>query len=147
MALKMIVRSIRVDPVLDRRIASYAQSAGLKESVAVRDLLEKGLACESLSVFATPVGKLIRDVIEAEFGLLRSDFEEHQARMEERLAKVCSRGTKASLHAAMQLNDLSRSLVPAWREVPAKELWDSYSRAGGELQHGIPYIEVKAGMR
>lgn len=147
MACKKTVRSIRVDPILDRRITSYAQAAGIKESEAVRDLLEKGLACESLSVFATPVGALIRDVVEAELGPLRSDLEEHEARMEERLAKVCSRGTKASLHAAMQLNDLSRALVPAWREVPAKELWDSYSHAGGELQRGMSYTEAKAGMR
>lgn len=147
MAARKVVKTVRLDSVLDRRISSYAQASAMRESEAMRELLVKGLASAGLSVFATPVGKLIQDVIEAEFGLLRSDLEEHEARMEERLAKVCSRGTKASLHAAMQLNDLSRSLVPAWREVPAKELWDSYSRAGGELQHGIPYTEVKAGMR
>ncbi len=147
MATKKIVRTIRVDPVLDNRITSYARAAGIKDSEAVRQLLEKGLACESLSVFATPVGALIRDVIEAEFSLLRSDLSEREMRLEERVAKVCSRGTKASLHAAMQLNDLSRAIVPAWRDVPAKELWDDYARAGGELQHGASYSEAKAGLR
>ena len=97
MATKKKVRSLRIDPVLDKRITSYAASAGMKESDAVRDLLEKGLACESLSVFATPVGKLVRDVIEAEFNLLREDMDSRNDALEERVARVCSRGTKASL--------------------------------------------------
>lgn len=116
------VRSLRIDPVLDKRITSYAASAGMKESDAVRDLLEKGLACESLSVFATPVGKLVCDVIEAEFNLLREDMDSRNDVLEERVARVCSRGTKASLQAAALLNDVSRAIIPAWKDVPAEEL-------------------------
>lgn len=145
--MKKIVRTLRVDPSLDKRISLFARSTGQTEADALRSLLEKGLACESLSVFATPVGQLVRDVVEAEFNLLRAEFEEHEERLEERVARVCSRGTKASLHAAMQINDLSRALVPAWREASAKELWDAYSRAGGELQSGRSYEAVKAGLR
>lgn len=143
---KTIVKSIRLNESLNKRISSYATAANMKESDAIRDLLEKGLACESFSVFATPVGQLIRDVVEVEFNLLFADLESFEGQLEERLAKVCSRGTKSSLQSAMLLIDLSRYIVPAWREVPAKDLWDSYARAGGELQAGHSYEEVKAGL-
>ena len=76
MAQKNKVRSLRGSPQLDARITSYALSTNQKEADAIRDLIEKGLACESLSVFATPVGSLIRDVVEAEFNLLRAEFDE-----------------------------------------------------------------------
>lgn len=143
MATKKKVRSLRIDPVLDKRITSYAAAAGMKESDAVRDLLEKGLACESLSVFATPVGRLVRDVIEAEFNLLREDMDGRNDALEERVARVCSRGTKASLQTAAMLNDVSRVVIPAWKDVPAEELWGFYAKQGGELQAGRAYADVK----
>lgn len=143
MATKKKVRSLRIDPVLDKRITSYAASAGMKESDAVRDLLEKGLACESLSVFATPVGKLVRDVIEAEFNILREDMDSRNDVLEERVARVCSRGTKASLQVAAMLNDVSRAIIPAWKDVSAEELWAFYAKRGGELQAGRAYADVK----
>ena len=143
MAMKKKVRSLRIDPVLDKRITSYAAASGMKESDAVRDLLEKGLACESLSVFATPVGRLVRDVIEAEFSLMREDMDSRNDALEERVARVCSRGTKASLQAAAMLNDVSRAIIPAWKDVPAEELWAFYAKQGGELQAGRAYADVK----
>lgn len=76
MGKKMVVKSVRMDQVLAGRVASYAVASGMKEADAIRLLMERGLACESLSVFATPVGGLIRDVIEAEFSLLRDELEE-----------------------------------------------------------------------
>lgn len=143
---KKVVKSIRLDQVLNSRISTYAATSGKKESDAIRDLLEKGLACEALSVYATPVGQLIRDIVEAEFNLLFSDLEGYQEQLENRLAKVCSRGTKASLQTAVMLTDVSRALIPAWRNIQAKELWKAYSQAGGELQSGHSYEEVKAGL-
>lgn len=131
--------------MLDASIASYATARGMKDADAVRELIEKGLACQSLNVFATPVGQLIRDVVEAEFSLMREDMDERNDRLEERLAKVCSRGTKASLQAAAMLNDASRALVPAWRDASAEELWAHYSRQGGELQSGRAYGDVRKG--
>lgn len=145
MAAKAKVRSLRVDPELDRSIAAYAQAHGVKDSEAVRDLLKKGLACEGLSVFATPVGELIRDAIEAEFNLMREEMDERNDRLEERVARVCSRGTKASLQTACMLNDVSRAIIPAWSETPAEELFAYYSRQGGELQSGRAYGDVKNG--
>ena len=147
MTKKKAVKTIRLDDQLDARVKAYAESLGITEADALRDLLEKGLACESLSVFATPVGQLIRDVVEAEFSLLRDEMDARSEAAEERLARITARGTKAGLQTAMQLNDLSRALVPAWRETSAKELWDSYSHAGGELQAGIPFNQVREGMR
>lgn len=145
MTTKKKVRSLRVDSVLDARITSYAQATGMKDSEAVRDLVEKGLACEALSMFATPVGGLIRDVIEAEFSLLRDGMDESSERLEERIARVVSRGTKASLATQAQLNDVSRAIIPAWKDVPAADLWSHYSRMGGELQAGKSYADVKNG--
>lgn len=145
MATKKKVRSLRVDPVLDDRITAYAQATGMRDSEAVRDLVEKGLACEALSVFATPVGKLIRDVIEAEFNLMREDMDERNDRLEERVARTMSRGTKSSLATQAQLNDISRAIIPAWKDVPAADLWSHYSRMGGELQAGHSYADVKNG--
>ena len=49
-----VVTSVRMTPHLKGRIQSYCAANDLKEADAIRDLLEKGLACESLSVFATP---------------------------------------------------------------------------------------------
>lgn len=143
MTTKKKVRSLRIDPVLDKRISSYAAAAGMKESDAVRSLLEKGLACESLNVFATPVGKLIRDVVEAEFNLVREDMDSRNDALEERVARVCSRGAKASLQAAAMLNDVSRAIVPAWKGIPAEELWAFYAKQGGELQSGRSYGDVR----
>lgn len=145
MSEKKIIKSVRVSPVLNQRITAYAQAAGMKDSEAVRDLVEKGLACEALSMFATPVGGLIRDVIEAEFNLLREDMDERNDRLEERIARVTSRGTKASLATQAQLNDVSRAIIPAWKDVPASDLWSHYSRMGGELQAGKAYADVKNG--
>lgn len=147
MAQKNKVRSLRVSPQLDARITSYALSTNQKEADAIRDLIEKGLACESLSIFATPVGSLIRDVVEAEFNLLRAEFDERNDELEDRLARVCSRGTKASLHTAMMLTDVSRAIVPAWRNANGEGIWRAYARAGGELQAGKSYAEAKASMR
>lgn len=131
--------------MLGRRIACYASEAGLKESDAIRELIEKGLACEALSVFATPVGGLIRDVIEAEFSLMREEMDERSDRLEERVARVVSRGAKASLATQAQLNDVSRAIIPAWKDVSAADLWSHYSRMGGELQVGKSYTDVKNG--
>lgn len=145
MTTKKTVKSIRIDEVLEARIASYATAAGYSEAEAIRTLLEQGLASESLSVFATPVGGLIRDVIEAEFNLLREDMDQRNEQLEERVARVCSKGTKTSLHIAAQLNDVSRAIIPAWRDTEATDLWKYYSKVGGELQSGRSYSDVKAG--
>jgi hypothetical protein len=142
---KKTTKTVRMDDVLERRVRAYAETRGVKESEAIRGLLEQGLACEGLSVFATPVGALIRDVIEAEFSLMRDDMDSRNDALEDRVARVCSRGTKASLQAAAQLNDLSRIMVPAWREVPAEELWRHYSAMGGAMQAGRAYRDVRNG--
>ena len=142
---KSTVKSVRMDGVLAPRVASCAAAEGVKEADAIRRLMEKGLACEALSVYATPVGQLIRDVIAAEFSLMRDDMDARNDVLEDRVARVCSRGTKASLQAAAQLNDLSRIMVPAWREVPAEELWKHYSSMGGAMQAGRAYRDVRNG--
>lgn len=143
---KKVTKTVRLDESMTRRIQGYAEANGLKESDAIRSLIEAGLSCESLPLFATPLGSLVRSAIEAEFNLMRAEIEERDEQLEERLARVCSRGTKASLQAAMQLNDLSRAIVPAWREVEGAELFAAYARAGGELQAGRSYADAKAGL-
>lgn len=147
MAEKKIVKTVRVDALLAKRIESYCISKGMKEADAIRFLLEQGLACESLNVFATPVGSLIRNVIEAEFALMRQEMEEHETQMEERVARVVSRGAKASLQTAAQLNDISRSIIPAWGNVKAEDLWKFYSKIAGKLQSGTQYSDAKKDMQ
>ena len=143
MTTKKTIKSIRIDAVLSNRIDSYCKSSGMKEAEALRHLLELGLACESLNVFATPVGSLIRDVVEAEFHLLRQEMSEQSDALEERVAKVCSRGTKYSLYGAVLLTDVSRSIIPAWNDTPVTELWEHYSKCAGELQTGRSYKDMK----
>ena len=127
MAKKKTVKSIRVDSMLDERIRSYAQASGLRESEALRKLIEQGLACESLNVFATPVGALMREVIEAEFNLLRAELEESAEQLEERIAKVTSKGTKHALATNALLLDVSRAIVPAWKATNPLDLWKYYA--------------------
>lgn len=143
---RTIVTSVRMEPVLARRVEAYAAGAGATKADAIRALIEKGLACDALTVFATPVGGLIRDVIEAEFNLMRAEMEESSDRLEERVAKVGSRGTKVGIATQAMPTDVSRVLIPAWRDTPAEDLWKHYSRVGGEVQAGIPYPEAKAGL-
>lgn len=144
-SIRTVVTSVRMEPVLARRVDAYASGAGVTKADAIRTLIEKGLACDALTVFATPVGGLIRDVVEAEFNLMRAELEESSDELEERVARVASRGTKSSLATQALLTDLSRALIPAWRETPAEDLWAHYSRIGGEVQAGIPYREAKSG--
>lgn len=143
MAEKKIVKSIRLDPLLAKRIESYCTANAMKEADALRHLLDQGLACESLNVFATPVGSLIRNVVEAEFSLMREELENHEQLMEERVARVVSRGTKASLQTAALLNDVSRALIPAWKELPAEDLYAYYAKIGGEMQAGASYRDAR----
>lgn len=144
-ASKKVVKTVRLDPLLNRRLKSYCEASGVREADAIRKLLELGLASESLNVFATPVGELIRTVISAEFSLMREEMDEHENLMEERVARVVSRGTKASLASAAQLNDLSRALIPAWRDTSAVDLWKHYQGIGGALQSGASYADVRNG--
>ncbi|MCL2438658.1 MAG: hypothetical protein FWE48_00045 [Coriobacteriia bacterium] len=145
MSKKKIIKSIRLDPLLNKRIESYRVASGLKEADAIRHLLEQGLACESLNVFATPVGSLIRDVMEVEFNLLREEMQSRNDELEERIAKVNSKGTKSSLYSAVMLTDLARAVVPVWKETDPYELWRYYSQMAGELQSGRSYRDVKDG--
>ena len=108
MATKKKVRSLRVDSVLDARITAYAQAVGMKDSEAVRDLVEKGLACEALSMFATPVGRLIRDVIEAEYNIMREEMDAPRRRS----STTCR--VPSSRHGGTYLQPISGRTTPAW---------------------------------
>lgn len=142
---RKVVKTVRLDELLDRRLKTYCETGGIREADAIRKLLEVGLSSEGLCVFASPVGELIRSVIEAEMALMRQELEEHERLMEERVARVVARGSKASLAGAAQLNDLARSLIPAWRETPAEDLWKHYQGVGGALLAGGRYADVRKG--
>lgn len=142
---RKIVKTVRLDELLDRRLKTYCEAGGIREADAIRKLLEIGLASEGLNVFASPVSELIRAVVEAEMSLMRQEMEEHERLMEERVARVVARGSKASLAGAAQLNDLARSLIPAWREIRAEDLWTHYQGIGGALLAGGRYADVRKG--
>lgn len=139
----MVVRSVRLEPVLAGRVDAYASASNRTKADATRALIERGLASEALSVYATPVGQLIKTTIEAEFALMREDAEQRDERQEERLAKVCAKGARFAIAAAVEGNDAYRALVPAWADTPAEELLGYYMRFAGEMQAGRSYKELR----
>ena len=135
------VHSVRLSQSLDARVRAYAAEAGLSISDAVRALVEKGLVSESLD--ALPLGEYISRCIRSELALLQSMQGQHDKALEERLAKVLSRGTKASLANVVQVLDLSRVLISAYQNEDPAEMYKYYMEIGGKLQRGDSFESVR----
>lgn len=130
------VHSVRLDAGLERRVEAHASAQGVSVSEAIRDLIEKGLAASSVDLYASPMADLVRRVMQSEFSLLRISLDEHTKDMEERVAKVCSRGSRAALANLVQIVDLSRALIPSYQSNTDVEIFDYYKEIGGQLLHG-----------
>ena len=83
----------------------------------------------------------------SELELFREELARRNTDIENRLAKVISKGTKASLFCATIAVDQLQGLFPAMQEMRSEEIWEAYWRQAGELQSGKPYRTVKAEMR
>lgn len=138
------VHSVRLGSALEARVQAYSSENGVSASEAVRLLVEKGLISESLDIYALPLGEYISRCIRSEMALLQSLQEQHDKALEERLAKVTSKGTKAALANAVQVADLSRVLVEAYRGDSAGSIYDYYMRIGGLLQRGDTLESARA---
>ena len=137
------VHSVRLNQSLDTRVRAYAAEAGLSISDAVRALVEKGLVLESLDIYALPLGEYISRCIRSELAMLQSMQGQHDKALEERLAKVLSRGTKASLANVVQVLDLSRVLIGAYQNEDPAEMYKYYMEIGGKLQKGDSFESVR----
>lgn len=135
--------SVRLDEIQERRIQAYASDNAIKTSEALRQLIEKGLATEGVDLYANPVAELISRTVRAEFAFIQQAIEEQGRATEERVAKVCSRGTRAALGNMVQVADLSRALIEAYRTDDSADIYDYYSHIGGRLQHGESLAKIR----
>ena len=137
------VHSVRLDAGLERRVEAHASAQGIKMSEAIRDLIEKGLAASSVDLYASPLDDIIRRTTQSEFSLLRLSMDEHAKTMEERVAKVCSRGSRAALANLVQIVDLSRALIPSYQSNTDAEIFEYYREIGGQLLHGEQLEKIR----
>lgn len=135
--------SVRLDEIMERRIQAYASDRDIKTSEALRRLIEKGLATEGVDLYANPVAELISRTMHAEFAFIQRALDEQGRATEEHVAKVCSRGTKAALANVVQVADLSRALIEAYRNDDPSDIYDYYSCIGGRLQHGESLAKIR----
>lgn len=135
--------SVRLDEVLERRVQAFANDRAYTTSEAIRQLLEKGLAAEGIDFYAGPIANLISRSVQSEFALIQRAMEEQSKASEDRIAKVCSRGTKAALANLVQVVDLSRALIGVYRREDPAEMYDYYDEIGGRLQHGESLAEIR----
>lgn len=142
-ARKLKVKTVRIDDDLEDRIKRYTQATGSTEGAAIRTLIERGLMTEGASLYATPLAQFVSELMQAELEAFRIELSSRNDSLEERLAKVCSKGTKASLADAVMLVDCMMGLFPSMREMPAEEIYEAYCKQAGQLQRGVPFAKMK----
>lgn len=142
-APKLKVKTVRMSRDLEERIRRYMEATGATEGAAIRELIERGLMSEGMSLYATPLARFVGDVMQSELEAFRTELSSRNENLEERLAKVCARGTKASLASAVMQVDCMMGLFPSMREMHAEEIYEAYCRQAGQLQRGIPFARMK----
>lgn len=135
--------SVRLDEVLERRVQAYANDRDITPSEAIRRILERGLAVEGIDLYANPLTEAISRTVRSEFALIQRAMEEQSRASEDRIAKVCSHGTKAALANFVQVVDLSRALIDVYRSENPVEMYNYYDEIGGRLQHGESLAEIR----
>ena len=136
--------TVRLDDETRERVRAYMAATGCgTEAAAIRELVETGLVTTGSTLLTSPLARFVREVVQGQLDLWRSEMDERCDEMEDRLARVCSRGTKASLHAAALTGDLARALVPAYQQMSAEELWRTYEAMGGAVQQGLPFADAR----
>lgn len=141
------VQTVRLTQDQVERIEAFVAMSGMKESDALRHLIDKGLMTEGASLYASPLAQFVSELMCSELELFREELARRNTDIENRLAKVTSKGTKSSIFCAILAVDLLRGLYPATMEMAPEEIWEAYWRQAGELQSGKPYHTIKAEMR
>ena len=144
---KYKVQTVRLTQDQVERIEAFVATSGMKESDALRHLIDKGLMTEGASLYASPLAQFVSELMRSELELFREELTRRNTDLTERLAKVNSRGVKASLFCAAVAVDQLQGLFPAMQEMKPEEIWEAYWRQAGELQSGKSYHAVKAEMR
>lgn len=143
---KTIVKSVRLDQKLSDKVAAYRAATGLSEAESIRALIEAGLMTQGMELYSTPLAKFVRDLMQGQLDLFRDELDQRNDEMEERLAKICAKGTKASLQSAVMQVDIMRGLFPAMDDVPEERIWKAYQQQAGQLQRGASFHDVKAAL-
>lgn len=136
-------KTLRLTDELCGRIEAYREATGTREADALRTLLDAGLMAQGMSLYATPLGRFMHELVQGELDAWRAEQDRRADDLEDRVARVCSRGTRASLHTAALLGDVARATVPAWRDTPAEDIWRTYQAMGGAVQQGLPLADAR----
>ena len=142
-APKLRVKTVRMSRDLEERVRRYTEATGATEGAAIRELIERGLMTEGMSLYATPLARFVGELMQTELEAFRTELAARNDNLEERLAKVCSRGTKASLASAVMQVDCMMGLFPSMREMTAEEIYEAYCQQAGQLQRGVPFARMK----
>ena len=136
---KAVVKTVRFDQKLADKVAAYRAATGLSEAESIRTLIEAGLMTQGMELYSTPLARFVRELMQGQLDLFRDE-------LEERVAKICAKGAKASLQSAVMQVDVMRGLFPAMGEVPEEQIWKAYQQQAGQLQEGISFHNVKAAL-
>lgn len=143
---KAVVKTVRFDQKLADKVAAYRAATGLSEAESIRTLIEAGLMTQGMELYSTPLARFVRELMQGQLDLFRDEFDQRNGEMEERVAKICAKGAKASLQSAVMQVDVMRGLFPAMGEVPEEQIWKAYQQQAGQLQEGISFHDVKAAL-
>ena len=141
---KSVMKGVRLDQEQYDRLAAFTKATGMSESEAMRHLIDQGLMLEGSSLYAAPLAQLVASIMQAELEKFRIELEQRNDNLEERLAKVDAKGTKAALASTVILIDAMQGLFPAMSQMKAEEIWTAYWRQAGKIQSGKSFKQVKA---
>lgn len=145
-ASKTVIKTVRLDEKLNDKVAAFRAATGLSEAEAIRQLIEAGLMTQGMELYSTPLARFVRELMQGQLDLFREELDQRNDEMEERVAKICSRGTKASLQASVMMLDTMRGLFPAMADAPEEQVWRAYQQQAGKLQAGSSFHDVKAAL-
>lgn len=143
---KAVVKTVRFDQKLADKVAAYRAATGLSEAESIRTLIEAGLMTQGMELYSTPLARFVRELMQGQLDLFRDELDQRNDEMEDRVAKICAKGAKASLQSAVMQVDVMRGLFPAMGEVPEEQIWKAYQQQAGQLQEGISFHDVKAAL-
>lgn len=141
---KSVMKGVRLDQERYDKLAAFTKATGMSESEAMRHLIDQGLMLEGASLYSAPLAQFVSSIMQAELEKFRIELEQRNDNLEERLAKVDAKGTKAALASTVILIDAMQGLFPAMSQMKAEEIWTAYWRQAGKIQSGKSFKQVKA---
>ena len=143
---KTVIKTVRLDQATNDKVAAFRSATGLSDAEALRQLIDAGLMHQGAELYSTPLARVIRELMQGQLDLFREELDQRNDELEERVAKICAKGTKASLQASVMMLDTMRGLFPAMAEAPEEQVWRAYQQQAGKLQAGSSFREVKASL-